>query len=169
MLIILLPAQVYAQDGNSAVFPLDSRPYGLSYDQWGVKWWQWFSSIPASKSPASDSTGAKCSENQNDTNVWYLAATFGGKAERMCEIDSDKALLFTVIGTECNAKQDKVTSEAEFQACVHGVMDGLKLAAAQLDGKDIPGVEKYRITSSVFPVDFPDGAVWGAPPGPNNM
>jgi hypothetical protein len=74
-----------------------------------------------------------------------------------------------VIGTECNAKQDKVTTQAEFQACVHGVMDGLKLATAQLDGVNIPSVERYRLTSSVFQVIFPNGAAWRAPPGPTDM
>jgi hypothetical protein len=158
-----------AQSTNPIVFPIDSKPYGLAYDQWAVKWWKWFVSIPASVSPASDPSGANCAQNQNDANVWYLAGTFGGKAERTCTIDSEKAVFFTVIGTECNAKQDKVTTEAQFQACVHGVMDGLKLATAQLDGVNIPNVERYRLTSSVFPVIFPNGAAWGAPPGPTNM
>jgi hypothetical protein len=158
-----------AQSNNNTIFSIDSKPYGLSYDQWAVKWWQWFVSIPASTSPASDTTGVNCAQNQNDANVWYLAATFGGKAERTCNIGSEKALFFTVIGTECNAKQDKVKTLPQFQACVHGVMDGLKLATAQFDGINIPNVQRYRLTSSVFPVVFPKGAVWEAPAGPTDM
>jgi hypothetical protein len=48
-------------------------------------------------------------------------------------------------------------------------VDGLKSATAQLDGADIPNVEQYRITSSVFPVTFPNGAVRGEPLGPTNL
>jgi hypothetical protein len=169
LIISWLSSEATAQSANPIVFPIDSKPYDLSYDQWGVKWWKWFVSIPASVSPASDPTGANCAQNQNDPNVWYLAATFGGKAERTCTVGPEKALFFTVIGTECNTKQDKVTTQAQFQACVHGVMDGLKLATAQLDGVNIPNVERYRVTSSVFPVTFPNGAIYGAPPGPTNM
>ena len=169
LIISFLFLEATAQSGNSMVFPIESKPYSLSYEQWAIKWWQWFVSIPASMSPASDTTGANCAQNQNDANVQYLAATFGGKAERTCVVGSEKALFFTVIGTECNAKQDKVTATAQFQACVHGVMDSLKLATAQLDRVNIPNVERYRLTSSVFPVTFPNGAIWGAPPGPTDM
>jgi hypothetical protein len=169
LIIFQLFSDATAQSANPVVFPIDSKPYGSSYDQWAIKWWKWFVSFPASVSPASDPTGTKCAQSQNDPNVWYLAATFGGKAERTCTIPAGKALFFTVIGTECNTKQDKVTTQAQFQACVRGVMDGLKSATAQLDGADIPNVELYRITSSVFPVTFPNGAVWGAPPGPTNL
>lgn len=48
-------------------------------------------------------------------------------------------------------------------------MDGLKLATAQFDGINIPNVQRYRLTSSVFPVVFPKGAVWEAPAGPTDM
>lgn len=169
VVIFSLFSETAAQSARPIIYPIDSKPYDLSYDQWGVKWWKWFVSIPASTSPAGDTTGANCALNQNDPNVWYLASTFGGKAERTCTVPSDRALLVTIIGTECNAKQDKVTTKVQFQACVRGVMDGLKLATAELDGINIPNVERYRITSSVFPVTFPDGANWGAPPGPTNL
>jgi hypothetical protein len=160
---------VYAQNASSLVYPIDSKPYGLNYDQWAENWWKWFVSIPASISPADDPTGARCAQNQNDSNVWYLPATFGGKAERTCTIPSGKAILVTIIGIACNTKQDMVKTEAEFRDCVRAIMDNLRLATAQLDGVNIPNVEQYRITSSIFPVDLPKGAVWGAPPGPTNM
>ena len=28
------------------VFPINSKPYGLTYDEWTAKWWQWGYSIP---------------------------------------------------------------------------------------------------------------------------
>jgi hypothetical protein len=169
IIFLLLFSEATAQSSNPIIFAVDSKPFGLSYEQWAVKWWKWFVSIPESESPAGDATGARCAQDQNDPTVWYLAATFGGKAERTCTVPSGKALFFTVIGTACNTKQDKVTTEAEFQACVRGVMDGLKLATAEIDGVQIPNVERYRLTSSVFPVTFPNGAIWGAPPGPTNL
>jgi hypothetical protein len=92
--------------------------------------------------------GARCAQSQNDSNVWYLAATFGGKAERTCTIPSGKALFFTVIGIACNAKQDMVKTEAEFRECVREVMDYLRLATAQLDGVNIP--ECRTISSNLF-------------------
>ncbi len=26
---------------NEGVFAIDSNPYGLSYEDWAIKWWQW--------------------------------------------------------------------------------------------------------------------------------
>ncbi|MDQ6865384.1 MAG: hypothetical protein M3044_16350, partial [Thermoproteota archaeon] len=31
---------------NPGIFPVDSKPYGISYPDWTVKWWQWADSIP---------------------------------------------------------------------------------------------------------------------------
>jgi hypothetical protein len=87
LIISLLFLEATAKSNNPMVFPIDSKPYGLSYDQWAVNWWKWFVSIPASVSPASDPTGANCAQNQNDANVWYLAGTFGGKAEKLAIYD----------------------------------------------------------------------------------
>ena len=53
------------------VFPIDSRPFGLSYSDWCIKWWQWISSIPKHINPAFDWGGNKIYENQN-IRVFYF-------------------------------------------------------------------------------------------------
>ena len=63
-----------------AVYPLDSKPYGLTYSDWGAKQWQWLISIPSSKSPMSDNVGTRCAVGQQGP-VWFLLGTSGGKAE----------------------------------------------------------------------------------------
>ena len=84
------------------VFQVDSAPYGIPYKNWTAKWWQWFTSIPLKDSPANDPTGEKCGLNQDDSNVWYMAGTFGGDNERTCAIPSGKAILGLVQGAECS-------------------------------------------------------------------
>ncbi|MGA7543100.1 MAG: hypothetical protein WBW34_08575, partial [Nitrososphaeraceae archaeon] len=68
---------------NTLVFPVDSKPYGKSYAEWSAIWWQWLLSIPEDKSPAGDPTGERCETNQQG-QIWFLAGTFGGAAERTC-------------------------------------------------------------------------------------
>lgn len=81
----------------------DSRPYGLTYGRWTVKWWQWLVSIPAEQNPAADEIGIYAAINQNDQPVWFLAGTFGGKSvNRKCVIPSKKSILFPVINYEIN-------------------------------------------------------------------
>lgn len=78
-------ALAQTSSNNPGVFPVDSKPYGISYPDWTVRWWQWADSIPTPLNPASDKTGQNCAQSQSGP-VWFLAGTFGGKAERPCSI-----------------------------------------------------------------------------------
>ena len=50
----------WADDINPGVFPIKSKPYGLTYGEWSAKWWQWAISIPTAESPMLDGTGENC-------------------------------------------------------------------------------------------------------------
>ena len=63
------------------VFPLNSKPYGLTYSDWASKWWQWAISIPSSMNPLTDNTGTHCAERQQGP-IWFLPGTSGGKIDR---------------------------------------------------------------------------------------
>ena len=56
-----------------SIFPPGSKPYGLTYGQWSVKWFQWAFSIPKDKNPIIDTSGKNCAINQNDQYAWFLA------------------------------------------------------------------------------------------------
>src|SRR5258708_13365044 len=43
--------------GNPGVAPPNSSPYGASYAEWAVRWWQWSLAIPASTNPILHTTG----------------------------------------------------------------------------------------------------------------
>ena len=77
-------------------FTPDERPYGLTYGQWTVKWWQWLLGIPKESNPAIDDTGNNASANQYDPYVWFLAGTFVGAKvpHRVCNIPAERAIFF---------------------------------------------------------------------------
>src|SRR5437879_12250395 len=80
-----------------------STPYGISYGQWTVKWWQWLLSIGRQVNPALDSTGKFARMNQTDSAVWFLAGTLGGETvKRSCEIPSGRSILFPLLNYEMN-------------------------------------------------------------------
>ena len=78
-----MPLSANAASQNPAVYPLNSKPYGLTYSDSGAKQWQWLISTPSSKSPMSDNVGKRCAVGQQGP-VWFLLGTNGGKAERSC-------------------------------------------------------------------------------------
>ncbi len=76
--------------GNPRILPPDSRPLGLSYAEWSVKWWQWVFALPADNSPILG-TG-ECSAGQSG-HVWFLAGSFAPTTETCsCTIPPGTAL-----------------------------------------------------------------------------
>ena len=43
-------------------FPPHSRPYGLGYADWSIRWWQRLYSITRENNPAIDDSGKNCSQ-----------------------------------------------------------------------------------------------------------
>ena len=85
----------FADSINPGIFALDSKPYGSSYEDWTIKFWQWLLSIPSDRNPITDTTGELCGENQNSTlPVFFLAFSGGGSAVRTCDVPAEKQFLF---------------------------------------------------------------------------
>lgn len=87
-------------------FSRDSYPYGLSYGEWTVKWWQWLLSIPRSCNPLEDQSGEHAAINQPTEHVWFLAGKLGSEDKnlplRNCNIPVGRSILFPVINCEAN-------------------------------------------------------------------
>jgi len=87
-------------------FRVDSRPYGISYGKWTVRWWRWFLSASKSKNPALDSTGQYAGENQPERYVWFLAGKLADENKslpnRKCSIPLGRSILFPIINCEAN-------------------------------------------------------------------
>ena len=93
----------FADSINPGVFALDSKPYGSSYEDWTIKFWQWLLSIPSDKNPVTDTTGELCGESQNSTlPVFFLAFSGGGSAVRTCDVPAAKAILVPINVVECS-------------------------------------------------------------------
>ncbi len=85
----------------------ESRPYGYTYGQWTVKWWEWAMSISKDKNPIVDTTGENAAISNDDPDVFFLAGTLGGAGiERTCEVSENKSILFPVINYEVNFHDD---------------------------------------------------------------
>jgi hypothetical protein len=84
----------------------DSYPYGLSYGEWTVKWWQWVLSTPKSYSALIDQSGKNAAINQPSKDVWFLAGKLGSEDKnfpfRNCSIPVGRSILFPVINCEAN-------------------------------------------------------------------
>ena len=155
--------------GNPGVVPPNTSEFGNTYGEWSARWWQWLLSIPQSTNPNLDTTGAHCGEAQTG-QVWFLAGTFGGPAvTRSCTIPADKDLLLSPRNAIFGEGVGDCTGSSDCDPTV------LRASAAEdvdnptihvkVDHVALKNLDQYRVTSPVFSVFFPTGAVFDLEPG----
>ena len=144
---------------SELLFPIDSKPYGLTYGEWTVKWWQWLLSIPISSNPAFDTTGSFANVNQNEPDVFFLCQTIEDNNNiaytRKCSIPSGKCIFMPIINwisilyIEGNSEQEMISIAKE-------KMDVVDYLQVTIDETTITqGLCKYRIASPCFSISLP--------------
>ena len=96
VMVLLVAASASAAASNKVVEP-GSVFSGKSYNELASEWTNWLVAEPFATNPALDPDGRFCDLNQQG-NVWFLASTFGGVADRTCEIPAGKAIFLSLGG-----------------------------------------------------------------------
>ena len=150
---------------DGMIYSIESEPYGLAYSDWAIEWWRWYLSIPKENAPALDTTGENCAQDQNNPNVWFLAGTFGGSAERNCTVPSDKALFFPLINVACSyAYFPSLKTEEELRQCAIDENEVVYERRLSVDGVEIRDLDKYLVITPAFNVTLPQNNLWDVPP-----
>jgi hypothetical protein len=158
-------AQNRGLQSNRLTYKPDENPFGKTWEEWSAEWWKWCLSLPRSQNPITDTTGENGSYNQRD-DVWFLAGTFGGFAERTCEIPTGKAIFFPVSCNETSyAECPNFKTEAELGAFAKADIDQVKTIMATVDGQRLPNSDLRRVQSPPFEITLPLENVLGVPPG----
>jgi|SRR5215831_2608324 len=148
------------------MFSRQETPFGRSWEEWTAKWWQWFLTIPIIEHPAYDKTGEKAGINQFDPNVWFIAGTTGGKAERAIFIPPGKAILFPVINvTTSYSENPSLKTIADLELFVNDQMNDIARKEVIIDGEQILVSEMYRVKSPEFQFSFPPDNIYGVQAG----
>ena len=149
------PAQAFL--GNPRVLPPHSHPHGLTYAEWGTRWWQWADSISATDNPILDPTGADCGQGQSGP-VWFLAGTAGNSVVRSCTVPVGKAILIPIL----NINNDYPCPDPSFQPApgqsledfltegAAAVIDLVDDLLVEVDGVPLRNLFAYRATSALF-------------------
>jgi hypothetical protein len=168
-LIAAIPMVAFA--GGVSVVPPDQKFAGKTYGQWSAAWWQWAALPPASQSPLTDTTGARCAVDQDDSRkVWFLAGTTGGSATRRCTVPDNLGVLFPIINNECSSVEGNGNNYQMLKGCASPPMDQVSVAQAQIDGKAIqsgPVATRFRAVSPPppFPITFGPHNAFNVPHG----
>jgi hypothetical protein len=143
------------------IFQPDSNPYGLTYGDWTARWWQWAYSIPKDVNPSYDDTGKYCAKGQSGP-VWFLTGTYKHSVDRHCTIPAGKAILFTILNSECSfAEFPNLKTEVELRQCAKQMQDSVVRLEARVNGISHGGLEKYRVQSPLFNFTLPENNILG--------
>jgi hypothetical protein len=160
---------VHADSKNEGVFATDSKPYGVSYEDWTIKYWQWLLSMPVDASPRTDTTGERCAQEQEGP-VFFLVGAGGGVVERTCTVPAGKGILVPVASVECSFAEFGEfggATEGKLHTCAEEDQSSNPLLFLSVDGREFKELDSYRIHSRAFDVNFPSNALFGAKPGPS--
>jgi hypothetical protein len=155
-----------------SLFPIDSKPYGISYGGWTVKWWQWLLSIPKPDNPVLDNTGNKAAINQYDKNVFFLCQTLdtaklsaSAKPVRNVPVRAGTSILMPVINWVSVLHEDG-ESEQELASAATARMNVVSRLELTINGVEIKkGLERYRVRSPLFDMVLPEDNVLELPSG----
>src|ERR1044071_5055625 len=139
-------------------------PNANQFGELSAAWWQWIFSFPVTTNPNFSSGSVDCSYGQSShtrsQQIWFLAGSFGGTADRTCAtpIPRGIALFFPLL----NAEWDNIgccepttppfnLSIQELKQVVAATQDGAQVYAT-VDGVSVPS---YRAQSPVFSYTLP--------------
>jgi hypothetical protein len=152
-----------------SIFPIHSKPFGYTYEEWSAKWWQWLLSIPKSKNPALDSTGANAHINQNYPNVFFLCQTYQEGVppipNRTVTVPAGRSIFMPIINWISIMHNDGETEQESIQIANKrmDVVANLQISINELTVKN--GLEKYRAQSAFFEIALPEDNILALPSG----
>jgi hypothetical protein len=140
------------------------NPNSNQFGELSAIWWQWIYSIPATTNPNFTTQGVvDCgfdqSSHSRSAQIWFLAGTFGGPADRTCTVPGGIALFFPLLNTESDNVGGPQPTSSPF---TYSIQQLKQLAAltqnnpqelhARVDGVPVPA---YRAQSQVFSYTLP--------------
>ncbi len=128
-------------------------------------WWTWAASEPTATNPVVDDTGADCARNQPD-DVWFLAGTFGGVAQRACSVPEGRDLFLPILNVFCSPGDgcESWLDDAEMVV----MFDGQPIVPVEIDTPpvEIDGAEGNPVTGGAGTLTAVVAGWWVRIPAP---
>ena len=99
-----------------------------------AKWWTWALSSPEERNPVADPTGQFCAENP-PKDVWFLAGTFGGAAQRTCEVPAGRPVAAPAVNRYSSNTSDCKSFMTEAKGSM--TLDGQVVELRRIDPVEI--------------------------------
>jgi hypothetical protein len=173
MAVATFPYEATARkaSGHPAVIPANAQFRGLSYGEWGAKWWQAAFAIPVI---ANDHPLFSGGVFGGDKGVVFLSGVFGPPAVTIdVTVRPGTALFFPIVNTECSVLEGPPfhgDNEQELRDCANGLVDQTFGLFGEIDGVKVTNLDSFRVESPLFEFGpLPTDNIFGAPPGTTSL
>jgi hypothetical protein len=154
----------YGVSSSPSTFFKGSIPYGVTYEDWMTKWWQWNVQIPKEQHPQTvDGPLIKCPVGESGS-VSFLTQKLQGKSEYRCTIPAGHAIMIPISTGECTSDEAQSSIPANMMKCATVGNDYLTFDAT-VDGVRLNGLELNEARSKVFNMTVPEDNYLGLKPG----
>jgi len=99
-----------------------------------ARWWEWAAAEPVETNPVADRTGEHCARNQ-PSDVWFLAGTFGGQAQRRCTVPLGMRIVAPAINRVSGNADDCRTYMADAAGAIQ--LDGVQVSLERIEHESI--------------------------------
>ena len=96
------------------LFPKDDQPFGVSYDEWISKYWNWWVSTSIEESTPKP---GGCLINETDSMVMLMETTVGGSHNQECDISSTQGIMIPLWIAWCDSGTDMEYPISELSKC----------------------------------------------------
>jgi hypothetical protein len=151
------------------VLPPHSTVVGKTIGEWSAEWWKWAFSFSVPNDPFTDQTGANANLGQSG-EVFFIAGTAGGNAERTFTVPAGKFLLIPLVNAELSQVDEPPgTTAAQVRQDVKAIADQIDSLHATIDGVAVPNLFSHRETSPDFSFIIAPNNAFGEPAGPSGI
>ena len=142
------------------VFETVDKPYGKTWEEWVIKWWEWFLGTPYDKHPA---RGHDMSIGQNDPNVYFLMGGTGGGFQRDdLVVPFGKSLFLPVINYIGSYAEENISTESELLEFTNKHLNDMISKHITVDGEN---VNFNRIYTTPFDISYGPDNIFDVKPG----
>ena len=132
------------------VFEPDSKPYNRTYGEWEAKFWGLHVNLPPDESPASPNYKPTECLLLKDENMTFLSDFYSEIEYRNynCKI-SQTPIVIPALTEGCSYGEFENPNDKIIDDCVYS-HNPYAVVTVTIDGKEIPDIDKFRITSDWF-------------------
>ncbi len=159
--LLLSASNVEASKPPVPIVDPSTQPFGRSYGQWSVEWWQWLLSLPADNNPLFEQGRVDCSRGAAGP-VWFLAGAMGsGTYNRTCTVPNNVGLFIPVTNAIVFATEKGETYKKMLTDATNYLNTAYDIRA-DVDGVPVGNLDRYRATSpGPFTINSPEDGLLG--------